>query len=336
MSSPAACPKIAIVMSVYNGEGFLADQFESLFSQTHENWELLVRDDGSVDGTVKLLEQYAQRDSRVRIVKDGLGNLRPARSFLHLAGLADAEYIAFCDQDDMWFPDKLEVTLAELRASDGRPAMAFTDLEVVDQSLRTLLHPSYHACLKLHPEACTYERLLVEGMGPGCAMMFNRPLRDLCHCNGFLPPTIVMHDWWIVLHAALFGEIRYASKVTMKYRNHGMNASGGARPRSWGGLLRSFFSKKNPWKRVQTQLWQTAMQAEALLEMSGSKMTEYQRESARLVRSTPGWGAPFRVLHRQCQGVREYNEDTKAYTFIFSFPWVVPKPAFADGIVKTT
>ena len=73
--------KIDILMATYNGEKYLAEQIDSIISQTYKNWNLLIRDDGSSDSTFKILLEYEKKDDRIKIVKDEKGNLGIAKNF---------------------------------------------------------------------------------------------------------------------------------------------------------------------------------------------------------------------------------------------------------------
>ena len=97
---------VDIIMGAYNGAKFLNALIESLRSQTHRKWRLLVRDDDSQDDTVALLNAAAQMDSRVQVVTDNLGNLGCERNFHHLLGVSTAPYVMYCDPDDVWLPEK--------------------------------------------------------------------------------------------------------------------------------------------------------------------------------------------------------------------------------------
>lgn len=99
-----------ILMSTYNGEKFLAEQIDSIISQTFKNWSLLIRDDGSSDSTVSIITSYCKSDQRIIFLEDTLGNLKVQKSFSALMQQAvkrDEAFIFFSDQDDVWLPNKL-------------------------------------------------------------------------------------------------------------------------------------------------------------------------------------------------------------------------------------
>ena len=101
---------VDILMATYNGGRLLRNQLLSLQQQTYEDWTLWVRDDGSVDDTIHILREFAGYDSRIKIVEEDFGrHLGPGKNFLGLTKYSAAEYVIFCDQDDIWFEKKLEV-----------------------------------------------------------------------------------------------------------------------------------------------------------------------------------------------------------------------------------
>ena len=115
---------VAVLMSTYNGAAFLKEQLDSILNQTYSDFVLYIRDDNSTDDTFEILSNYD--DPRIRLIR-GL-NLGPAGSFFALLQEAlkmQADYLFFSDQDDVWFPGKLERMLYEIKKYDDRPAMVF-------------------------------------------------------------------------------------------------------------------------------------------------------------------------------------------------------------------
>jgi len=221
---------VVILLSSYNGARFIAEQVESIRRQTLACWTLLVRDDGSSDETVRILESLAAAEPRIALLRDGKGNLGPAQSFgtLMQAALdAGAAYVALADQDDIWGADKLEHELETLRSREAEvgsavPLLVHSDLTVVDEQLRPL-HESFLASQRLVPDGgAPLPRLLTQNFVTGCTTVINRALLRVV-----LPlPEVVMHDWWLALCAAALGEIRCYPGATVLYRQHGGNAAG--------------------------------------------------------------------------------------------------------------
>jgi glycosyltransferase involved in cell wall biosynthesis len=222
---------VFVVLSTFNGELFLAEQIESLRRQTFAEWTLLVRDDGSTDSTLAILDRFAAVDSRVRILADDGGRLGPTGGFgalLEAARERGARFVFLCDQDDVWTPDKMErqrhrLVDAERTSGSTTALLVHSDLAVVDRGLN-LRHPSFLANQRLkHRTARPLETLAVQNFATGCAMAVNRALLDAALP---IPPSAAMHDWWLALIAAGAGRILFDSQPLVLYRQHGGNAVG--------------------------------------------------------------------------------------------------------------
>ena len=257
-------PRVVIVLSTFNGERYLAEQLDSIRRQTFPRWRLLLRDDASTDASRRIAEAAARRDpERIKIVNDDDGNLGVVAAYSRLVERAEADYILFADQDDLWLPDKIDRTLAAMRAAEQRhgvqtPLLVHTDLRVVDQSLRTLA-PSFWRYRRLDPVAEPQLRLLLAHNGvTGCAMMINRSLASLA---APFPPAAAMHDWWLALVACLFGRVEAVNAATVLYRQHGDNSVGASR---WG-WRRALDQLGNP-RAVRAGLLRGMRQARALLD----------------------------------------------------------------------
>ncbi len=221
---------ICIVLCSYNGERFLAEQLGSILDQSMENWVLLARDDGSTDGSAELLKSYADKDARIAVIEDSLGNLGAGGNFrvvLEEAFSKGYSYFALSDQDDVWSPDKLEALFKEMREAEGEqmdtPILVHSDAEVVDESLR-VLSPSFMRYQRIfHDGTDPLPVLLAQNFVTGCTVMVNRRVLDLALP---IPEEAMMHDWWLALNAAAFGEIRFVNKPLIKYRQHERNTIG--------------------------------------------------------------------------------------------------------------
>lgn len=220
---------IQILLATYNGAAYLAEQLDSLFAQTNRDWRLLVRDDCSTDATAEILAAYQEKyPGIISIVPNDGARLGAGRNFGMLLEHAEAPYVMFCDQDDVWLPDKIEVTLAamkRLEATHGAemPLLVHTDLKVVDERLN-LLGDSLWRYMGSRPERLSrINRVLMQNFATGCTVMINRSLRDLALP---VPAGARMHDWWLALVATAFGRVAAVHRPTMLYRQHGKNDSG--------------------------------------------------------------------------------------------------------------
>jgi rhamnosyltransferase len=268
----ASHPSYAIVLSTYNGAAFLTAQIESIRAQTIPNWRLYIRDDGSVDQTPTLIEQFAAEDARISLVADGTGNLGAPASFGSLLSYAMSRgenYVFLSDQDDVWLPDKAARMLgvaAEYESCLGSavPLLVHSDLRVVSSEL-DVIHPSYFRFQRIDPQAdVQLPRLALRNAVTGCATLVNRALLEYA-----LPfPRIVMHDWWLAECAALFGQVALVEQPTVLYRQHRANALG-ARG-LLGTILQALLTPRSWWGRgaqhfllALDQLWDLRRRADA-------------------------------------------------------------------------
>ncbi len=195
---------------------------------------MYIRDDGSTDATLKIICSYIElHPDQITLVNDSLGNLGPAKSFSFLMQKTTAPYLAFCDQDDVWLPNKLSLQLKKMKEAEEKhsiscPLLVHTDLIVVDNDLNKIKN-SFWEYQKLSPEKMRrFNRLLMQNFVTGCACLINRNLANL---SMPIPEKVVMHDWWIALIAQLKGKIINVTEPTIMYRQHGMNDTGAKR---WG------------------------------------------------------------------------------------------------------
>src|SRR4051812_37526344 len=127
---------VQILLATYNGEKFIRRQLDSLFNQTFADFTIVVRDDGSTDNTVPIIHEYIERaGGKIKMVADKKKNVGATQNFGILLEHANADYIFFCDQDDVWIPDKMERELQAIRMlekeSTFTPCIVFSDMKVI-------------------------------------------------------------------------------------------------------------------------------------------------------------------------------------------------------------
>ncbi|HFK9539488.1 TPA: glycosyltransferase family 2 protein [Streptococcus agalactiae] len=259
--------KVNILMATYNGEKFLAQQIESIQKQTFKEWNLLIRDDGSSDKTCDIIRNFTAKDSRIRFINENEHhNLGVIKSFFTLVNYEVADFYFFSDQDDVWLPEKLSVSLeaAKHKASDV-PLLVYTDLKVVNQELNILQDSmiraqSHHANTTLLPE-------LTENTVTGGTMMINHALAE----KWFTPNDILMHDWFLALLAASLGEIIYLDLPTQLYRQHDNNVLGARTMDKRFKILRE--GPKSIFTRYWKLIHDSQKQASLIVDKYGDIMT---------------------------------------------------------------
>ena len=220
---------IDILMAAYNGERYIAEQIDSILAQTFTDWRLLIRDDGSTDNTPAIIAEYAGKyPGKIQVIRDNETCRSATKNFFELLKHAEADYVMFSDQDDVWLPYKIQITYDYMmkaeRDNPGVPVMVFTGLQVVDAELRSL---DWLMGLTCSEKEYTFRELLPCNCAAGCTQMLNRK----CYSNlGGFQEGILFHDWWTGLYAAAFGVIVRVPMALMLYRQHGNNVVS-ARPK---------------------------------------------------------------------------------------------------------
>ena len=231
---------VAIVLCTFNGSKYIEALMDSIIVQTYENWELWVSDDGSKDNTISVVRQYAEfYPEKIHILPEH-APLGACTNFLKtLTGpqLNEAEYYMFADQDDVWFPDKIEKLVAAMRMEEQSerektPLLIHSDCRVTDQNLQTIAS-SFTGYMGYNQELKSFSHLLVQNNVVGASVLFNRALRNRIHS---VPQSAVMHDHWIALVAAAFGRIGYLPEATYDYRQHAENVIGAREGGAWREL----------------------------------------------------------------------------------------------------
>lgn len=210
--------KIVVLMSTYNGERFLKPQIESILNQEDVSVQIIVRDDGSTDGTQKILNMYKKEGVLDWYTGE---NKKTARSFLDLINNAPkAEYYAFSDQDDVWLPTKLIVALKKIEKFRNTPALYAGNYVLVDEDLKKIAKTNVHKTTTQFNEAIVYSCCT------GCTMVMNNKLIE--NIKGKIPNSIFMHDDWIhKVCLGIGGVVVYDDSKELLYRQHSNNVEGG-------------------------------------------------------------------------------------------------------------
>lgn len=265
-------PVAEILMATYNGAQFVREQIDSILAQTDASWHLTISDDGSTDATPAIIDEYAAKyPERIARHVSGrrFGNARD--HFFYLMCTCGADYMFFCDQDDVWYPGKVEKMMdvmldAERGQGKSTPLLVFTDQTPTDGELNPLA-PSLMRYQQQYFEEIDYRALLMQNVVTGGAMAINRALaQTAARCTDCT--KTMMHDWWLAVVAARFGKAIYIDEPTSDYRQHGANSVGAKDVRSVAHvfnklsnieLIRKTTAEKKKQARVFAQTYESCL-----------------------------------------------------------------------------
>jgi glycosyltransferase involved in cell wall biosynthesis len=210
---------VNVLLGVHNGSRFLSEQLQSLDNQSWPPLRITIRDDWSTDDSLLQVREWASSRPNVTVLSGPC--LGAIQNFFTLLSQDDdqCDCFAFCDQDDVWLPDKLDRAVRAIRDyPPAEPVMYCSRVEFVDERLRHLGYSSI-------PKQPSFANALVQNIATGCTVVLNRTARDLIVSQ--LPRVTVMHDWWCYLVTSAFGSVHYDQRPTIKYRQHARNVTGG-------------------------------------------------------------------------------------------------------------
>lgn len=216
-------PKIEILMATYNGETYIREQIDSIINQTYKNWVLLVRDDNSKDNTVSIIEEYEQKDSRIRLLRDKKGNLGFVRNFEELMANSLEDFIMFSDQDDYWIENRIEKyieIITNLSSEDmEKPLLIHSNSFICDKELNIKKEKFISNCAENKEFDIVFFNYIVQGS----TALVNRKLVNLA-----LPfsSKVTLHDRYLHLLAEFLGKRIFLNQSLMKYRQHDNNKIG--------------------------------------------------------------------------------------------------------------
>lgn len=295
-------PRVLILLPVYNGAPYLRPQLDSLLAQTFSHFHVLCRDDGSSDDSLSVLQSYARQHPQKFTLITGEKRLGASGSFSWLMEAAMTHsfsdspgcYIALCDQDDIWHPDRLmtciDAILAAEQAADGNTALiVHSDLRVIGRRGRTEerqeeeaqeeevqeIAGSFMAYQGLQPERTALRDQVLSNTITGCTSLFNMALLRLAVP---IPDQAIMHDWWLALTASAFGRIIPVNSALVDYRQHDSNTVGAREfpenGRSGTWLVRMLDRSNQPY----------------FLQLADQSLAFWQRHAGRL-----SWRCRFRL-----------------------------------------
>jgi len=212
---PRTYPLISVVMATFNGEQFVVEQLDSVFKQTFSNIEVIVVDDCSTDNTREILEQYQFHYSTMRVVINDT-NLGYIKNFEKGMLLATGDFIAPCDQDDIWLPEKLEKLMAQIKDYP----IIYSNSSLINEQGKDL-----NQKLSDVKRLTTFSTPLNYSIGnsaPGHAMLINRKVIEWA-----IPlPQSIPHDYWIGFVGTFSGSVKFIDESLILYRQHRSNVFG--------------------------------------------------------------------------------------------------------------
>ena len=215
--------KIDILLATYNGSKYLHEQLDSILSQSYGNINVIIRDDGSSDNTVMIIKEYEEKDNRVKLLSDNLGNLGFVRNFEKLMKNSTSEYLMFSDQDDIWYNNKVETSYKRIKAIEEKngkscPILVHTNSRIMNYETRTkALFISDYA------KNSSFENSFFNFFVQGSTMLINKFLKIES-----LPfsKEVYLHDRYLHLITEFIGVRSYIDVPTMDYRQHSNNEIG--------------------------------------------------------------------------------------------------------------
>lgn len=239
---------IAILMATYNGEKFLREQIDSIINQSFKDWTLYIQDDGSSDATRDIIEEYCATDDRIKLLDIGLSRQGAGMNFMSMLNIVESDYYMFCDQDDVWFPDKIEKSINRIKDEErlhpDKPIIVHTDRTHTDGNLKILLKSEFNPRnLPIGRIAKKIDRLKhpdilrIYTIVGGCTMLFNHRVKDMV----FPYVNVRVHDSVCAMAVARNGGIiSTILEPTMYYRLHGNNTCGVSSSRLLPKIIRIF------------------------------------------------------------------------------------------------
>jgi glycosyltransferase involved in cell wall biosynthesis len=278
--------RISVAMCTFNGGRYLEEQLESIGAQTRPPCELVVCDDGSKDGTISILKRFeANAPFPVRIVQNGI-RMGSTRNFDQAIGMARGEFIALCDQDDRWLPQKLE-RLSNRLIENPFLGGVFSDAELIDGEgkrvgTRLFARHKFTPVKQRNFVSCPTAALLKYDVVTGATLMFRSTIRQYCSP---IPSTWV-HDGWLAWMLALHSRLMLIPEPLIEYRIHagqqlGVGSSQSAHHRNretrrqfYARVARQFEDLLN---RVLAEGWS---EHDGLVERIREKIAFLKRQSA--------------------------------------------------------
>jgi len=212
--------RVTVLLSTYNGAPYIGEQLDSILNQSYKNIKIIVRDDGSKDGTQDVLKEYESKGLIQAICGENMGVTKSF--FWLLANAGEADYYSFAEQDDVWLPNKLERAIEHLEKVDNTiPQIFASAYDYYDSQMKFIGKGPQIA----HPNSLV-RTLVVTQIYLGFTMVVNPVTKKLIDESDTVNMELkCYHDYWLTLMGLSLGNIIYDPVVTIKYRRHENNVS---------------------------------------------------------------------------------------------------------------
>lgn len=208
---------LSIIIPTYNVEKYLERCIKSIINQTYKNIKIYVRDDGSKDNTIAILQDY-ETQGKIKLIKGE--NVGVVNSFFNCLkeAIDEGDIFAYCDQDDKWHENKIERAVQALQKEEkDLPILYFSEFNYCDENLN-FLNKS-----KLNKKGASFRNSIVECISFGISEVFNKKLAQEILASG--TEKVCFHDWWAYMIASGLGKVIYDEEATVEYRRTGNNVS---------------------------------------------------------------------------------------------------------------
>lgn len=210
--------RVQILLSTYNGEKYLGEQLDSILNQKGDfSLKILVRDDGSKDGTLDILEKYSKKIEMQIIRGENIGVNKSLKE-LFMNCDTDCEYFSISDQDDVWLETKIQTAIESLSKNKNKLKM------FASRSLVTNINMNIIGKTQDPGDRVSYYNAMVQNVCPGHTQVFNKDV--LLKLRKNYSENIFVIDWWIYLLVSSMGEITFDRRCFVKHRQHGLNSAG--------------------------------------------------------------------------------------------------------------
>ncbi|MCR5188536.1 MAG: glycosyltransferase family 2 protein [Treponema sp.] len=222
--------RLAILLATYNGQEYLKEQIDSLLNQTYKDFTIYISDDSSKDKTPELIKDYQKEYPDTIISIENTEKFGSAKgNFLNMVKKVESELYIFSDQDDVWLPNKFQelVNRYDQENTKDLPVVVYSDSKVVDSDLN-VMYESFVKYMEFKASKKNLKFRLLRNDVAGCTMLFNSVLAQAYKnvADQIDESAIMMHDYFFVQIAAIFGNVYFVDKALMLYRQHGNNSVG--------------------------------------------------------------------------------------------------------------